>query len=132
MTRYLVDTHVWLWFAESPDRLPSEVRQALLDPGNEAWISVASIWEIAIKTALGRLTLSGTVDQFVAAYGPSAGFALLPIEAHHAVAVAELPQYHGDPFDRLLICQAQLESMTLVTADAQMGKYSIATLWSLS
>lgn len=130
MSRLLLDTHVWLWFSVSPDRLPDLVRTALVDPDNEVWVSVVSVWELAIKTAIGKLALPEPIEQFVATYGYSAGFSLMPIEARHAAAVATLPQLHHDPFDRLLVCQAQAEGHVLVTADGQVSQYSAPTLWA--
>jgi len=128
MSRYLLDTHAWLWFAVSPERLSASVRTVLLDPASEVWISVASVWELAIKSALGKLVLPGTVTEFVASHGRAAGFAILSIEDHHAAAVASLPRHHGDPFDRLLVCQAQLEEMVLVTFDPKLEPYGVPTL----
>jgi PIN domain nuclease of toxin-antitoxin system len=130
MTRYLLDTHIWLWFAVSPERLLETVRHELLSPDNEAWVSVASVWELAIKVSIGKIALPDTVDQFVAAYGEAAGFPLLSINAHHASAVATLPRHHNDPFDRLLVCQAMTQGMTLVTADTQIRLYALPILWA--
>jgi PIN domain nuclease of toxin-antitoxin system len=118
--RLLLDTHIFLWAVTDGERLTAEARRLLLD-ADEVYVSAASIWEIAIKAALGRI--SGDVDQMVAAVSAS-GFQELPITARHAASVARLPAYHRDPFDRLLVAQAMTEPLVLVTADAVLGRYS--------
>jgi PIN domain nuclease of toxin-antitoxin system len=134
MTRYLLDTHVWLWFTVSPHRLSGRVQTVLLNSENEVWLSVASVWELAVKVALGKLILPKSmkdVDQFVATYGQQAGLFILPIEVAHATAVATLPALHSDPFDRLLVCQSRVEEMVLVTADVQISQYPLSMLWAV-
>jgi PIN domain nuclease of toxin-antitoxin system len=118
--RLLLDTHIFLWAVTDGERLTAEARRLLLD-ADEVYVSAASIWEIAIKAALGRI--SGDMDQMVAAVNAS-GFEELPITARHAASVVRLPAYHRDPFDRLLVAQAMTEPLVLVTADAVLGRYS--------
>jgi len=119
----LLDTHVALWAIVDSPRLGVQAREMLENPDATLWVSAASLWEIAIKHALGRSNMpigaQEALDYFLAS-----GFSMLPISAHHAVAVGELPAHHADPFDRLLIAQALTEPMTLVTHDAQILRYS--------
>ncbi len=119
----MLDTHVLLWVTE--DRpFEREVRSVIADPGNEKWVSAATIWEIAIKRASGRLPL----DQDPARAVEASGFDSLPISFDHAERAGALPSHHGDPFDRMLVAQAQLEGLTLVTADRLIQRYDVPVL----
>ncbi|TMH67558.1 MAG: type II toxin-antitoxin system VapC family toxin [Betaproteobacteria bacterium] len=118
--RLLLDTQIFLWFLADSSRLSRKAR-AEIGRANEVFISAASIWEAAIKTGIGKLSVS--LDQLVAGIGAS-GFAELPVSALHASRVAALPLHHRDPFDRLLVAQAILEPLHLMTADAAMKPYS--------
>lgn len=128
--RLLLDTHVWLWMLSAPERLNAATQSALADSATELWLSVASAWEVAIKHARGKLPLPDPVGDLVALSSERFGMNVLPIRLPHALTAAELPPHHNDPFDRLLIAQAQLESMTLVTADKLVTKYGAAVLWA--
>jgi PIN domain nuclease of toxin-antitoxin system len=124
--RLLLDTEVVLWWTtDDQRRLSARAIDALEDEGAAFLVSIATIWEAAIKRALGRFPesagLSDTIER--------SEIELLPITARHADHVATLPHHHGDPFDRLLIAQAQLEGMTLVTADPVMARYDVDVLW---
>jgi len=120
--KLLLDTHVLLWAAGEPDRLSHETRALLGDPGNMLLFSAASIWEIAIKSGLGRedfqvnarLLRRGLLDN---------GYEELPIKSEHALAIDALPPIHGDPFDRMLIAQATIEGIELLTADQVVARY---------
>jgi PIN domain nuclease of toxin-antitoxin system len=101
------------------------------NPDNEAVISVASAWEVAIKHALGKLSLSSTPSQLVDVSVRELKVSVLPIALDHVLAAASLPPHHKDPFDRILVAQAQLEGLTLVTADAAIWKYGGAVLWAV-
>jgi PIN domain nuclease of toxin-antitoxin system len=127
--RLLLDTHVWLWMLSAPERLNATTQSALTDEANELWLSVASAWEVAIKHARGKLPLPDTVSDLVILSGDRFGMQLLPIRLPHALAAAALPPYHNDPFDRLPVAQAQLEAMSLVTADEVVARYG-ATVWA--
>lgn len=121
--RVLLDTHLLLWTKLSPKRLPQAVRELLLDPATEPEFSVASIWEIAIKQSQGR----GDFDVDAAVLRGellAAGYSELPVLGEHAVAVSGLPWVHKDPFDRLLVAQAIIEGITLLTVDATLSKYA--------
>ena len=107
--RLLLDTHALLWAIGDPERLRDAARSALWDAGNEVLVSVASIWEIGIKRALGKLTTPDDLGPHLEA----ADFDPLPISLEHARVAGSLPMHHRDPFDRMLIAQAQLESLTI-------------------
>jgi PIN domain nuclease of toxin-antitoxin system len=114
--RYLVDTHVWLWLLESPGKVSPPVRAAL-EQADDIVLSVASVWELAIKVKLGKIALPSGVSAAREEFLSQAGARELAIQSAHAVLAAELPPLHRDPFDRILIAQAQSEQLTLVTAD---------------
>ncbi|WP_424858775.1 MULTISPECIES: type II toxin-antitoxin system VapC family toxin [unclassified Tepidimonas] len=119
----LLDTHVALWALIDSPRLSEKARELILSPRATVWVSAASVWEIAIKHSLGRgdMPISGA-DAL--SYFLEAGYRILPIEAEHAAAVETLPPHHQDPFDRLLVAQALVEPMRLLTHDAQVLRYS--------
>lgn len=121
--RLLLDTHILIWALGEPRRLPKEVRIALESPDNEVLFSAASIWEIAIKTQIGRANFKASPEEIIAAALES-GFAELPVRAEHGARSATLPLHHRDPFDRLLVAQAISEPCRLVTADAVLSPYS--------
>ena len=118
--RILLDTHVFLWAINNDRRLSKKTRSKILNAA-EVYISSASIWESAIKIKLKKL--DANIGQMVNAISES-GFTELPITMHHAAAVTSLPDYHRDPFDRILIAQTILEPLVLLTADAVLKKYS--------
>lgn len=121
----LLDTHVWLWMLSAPDRIRPGARTYLEDADNVLHLSAASSWEVAIKYRLGKLSLPEPPLTFVPARLLRDGVAALAVEHHHALSVADLPDHHRDPFDRLLIAQARIEGMTLFTADRQLGAYDV-------
>jgi len=120
--KLLLDTHVLLWAAGLPDQLPPAARALLEDPDSELIFSAASLWEIAIKRSLGRADFQ--VDARVLRRGLlDNGYLELPITSEHAVFIDSLPAIHKDPFDRILIAQATVEGITLLTADVQIAQY---------
>jgi len=123
--RVLLDTQCWLWMQAEPDRFRSETRKLLLDPSNELFLSAASSWEIAIKYALGKLPLPEPPSTYVPSRMQSSGVIGLAIEHAHALHVESLPPHHRDPFDRLLVAQAQLEALPIMTADHVLASYSV-------
>lgn len=123
--RLLLDTHILLWWLADDPALPVAARTAIGDPSSEVFISAASAWEIAIKHALGRLDFP--VAQ-MAAILDEAGFTPLGIEVQHGVIAGALPPHHNDPFDRMLVAQAQHEGMTIVTVDTMIRRYAVAVL----
>ena len=120
--KLLLDTHVLIWAAGFPERLPPAARDLIADTGNELFFSAASLWEVAIKSALGRddfavdarLLRRGLLDN---------GYNELPVASAHAVAIDGLPPIHKDPVDRLLVAQSMVEGITLLTADDRVGQY---------
>jgi len=126
--KLLLDTHTLLWFDGGDRRLSARARRALEDEAAELIVSAASVWELAIKTDRGRLTLPRPVDEYVAELVDS-GYWLMPITAAHAAGVAKLPYHHRDPFDRLLAAQALAEQVPLVTRDRVFKKYGVEVHW---
>ena len=124
--KLLLDSHAYLWWLADDQRLGVRARKAITDPTNAVLVSAATIWEIAIKAALGRLDLH---DADVVAEIAANRFIELPITAAHAAAAAALPRHHDDPFDRMLIAQAQIEHLRCVTRDPAFSAYRVATLW---
>ncbi len=126
--KILLDTHVWLWLQTSPERLSNRALEQLRDPENELYLSAASGWEIAIKHALGKLPLPEPPDRYVPSRLAASGVTPLAVEMRHTLHVASLPTHHRDPFDRLLIAQAQLEQMAVMTVDSQIRTYGVEVL----
>ncbi len=121
--RFLLDTHIWLWMQVSPERISAPVLDQLGEQENAVFLSAASSWEIAIKWALGKLPLAQAPAEYVPRCLERQGVVGLPIQHRHALHTASLPPHHRDPFDRLLVAQAQLERLTLVTADEKLAAY---------
>jgi len=120
--RLLIDTHLLLWAAAEPDRLPDPARETMSDPAAQLFFSAASIWEVAIKFARGRPDF--TFDPSVVRAGlVAAGYVELPIKSVHCAATATLPAIHTDPFDRILVAQAIVEGITLLTHDKILAQY---------
>lgn len=127
--KLLLDTHTFLWLVEGSPKLGAAAAAALGDPNNDLFLSVASVWELAIKIGSKKLTLSDPLDVYVARWTPAYQLDLLPIGPSHALAVIGLPDLHRDPFDRMLISQSQIEGMTLVSGDTRLGSYGVAMIW---
>ena len=127
--KLLIDTSVFLWFVADSDRLPGRTRTALRDPDVRVWLSVASVWEIAVKQQLGRLTLPEPAWPYVTRLRERHGIDSLAIEEAALAHLVKLPDVHRDPFDRMLVCQAIEHDMLLVTKDEQVQKYPVKTLW---
>ena len=127
--RILIDTQCFLWFLGAAKLLGTEAQDALTDPDNELFLSAASAWEISIKYGIGKLTLPDAPEIYIPQKLFSNGITGLAIEFPHVLQVHSLPLIHKDPFDRLIIAQAQIESLTLLTADPVMLSYKIDALW---
>ncbi len=125
MSRLLLDTHVWLWMLSEPARLSPEAHGLLAAPENTLLLSAASGWEIAIKHSLGKLQLPQVPRDFVPDRLRRSGVLPLAVEIDHVLRVSELPPHHRDPFDRLLVAQAQALGLRLVTADQRLGTYDV-------
>jgi PIN domain nuclease of toxin-antitoxin system len=122
--RILVDTHVFIWCDQQPRRVDPKLLTGLRDVRNDIFVSVASVWEIAIKRATGKLAFAASIVETV----EKLGIQLLPISGAHAEHAGGLPRHHNDPFDRLIVAQAYLEGMVLGTQDPAMRAYGTATL----
>ncbi len=127
--KLLLDTQAFIWGVATPERLSPRARRAMQDRANEVHVSAATAWEIAIKARTGKVAIAGDPQRFVPDEIAANSFSPLPITIHHALMVADLPLIHRDPFDRLLIAQADLEDLTLVTSDAQIRRYGVRTIW---
>ncbi len=127
--KYLLDTSVWLWSLAAPERIGREGRELLVRGTQEIYLSAASSWEIGIKSALGKLRLPEPAASYVPKRMAAQGIRALAITHSHALAVSELPTYHNDPFDRLLIAQAQIEGMAILTADRAFRLYPVEIIW---
>ena len=127
--KLLLDTHTFLWLVEGSPNLSPAAQAALADPAHALYLSVASVWELAIKTGSKKLALSEPLEMFVAKWTAAYQLALLPIDTPHALMVVGLPDHHRDPFDRMLIAQALVSGMTLVSADTKLSPYPVPTLW---
>lgn len=126
--RLLLDTQVWLWSIAAPDHLSDEIATLLIDEENELILSAASVWEIAIKAAAGKLKFTGKPEAQMPGYITRSGVQPLAMTAEHALRAAALPPHHRDPFDRILVAQAQLEELVLVSADRQFESYDVERL----
>jgi len=126
--KLLLDTHAFLWFVAGDKRLSQPARRVMEKDDAELILSAASVWEIAIKTSLGRLTLPATVEKYVAEK-LEGGFRMLPVDWSHAAAVEKMPFHHRDPFDRLLAAQALAENIALVTGDPVFRTYGVKVVW---
>jgi PIN domain nuclease of toxin-antitoxin system len=118
----LIDTHLLLWSAFRPERMPGEAAELIDDPENNLWVSAVSLWEIAIKRALNKRGFQIDVGAFRAGLLNS-GYQELPMEGRHSLSLGALPLIHSDPFDRMLLAQAISEGMFLLTADREFAKY---------
>ncbi len=127
--RILLDTHAFLWWASDRGPLSDRGRDLLSDGATEWLSSLASVWEIAIKVGGGRMVLPDTVERYIPDRLRHDGFELMPIELRHAFRAGSLPPLHGDPFDRMLVAQAQLEGLPILTADPVIGRYDVETIW---
>ena len=123
----LLDTHAYYWFVADDERLP-QTAKTQIEMEKEVFVSIVSFWEMAIKASLGKLTLPQPI-QIMLDDAVQRGFNLLPSGGAHLEKLSLLPWIHRDPFDRLLICQAQAEGLTLVSADENIRKYDVKTLW---
>lgn len=124
MKRLLLDTHIFVWAMEDSHNLSKDIKSSITDPQNKIYVSVASVWEIAIKRKKEKIRLNFDVKLSI----KSAGFEIIPIQAEHALNTEKLPLYHTDPFDRMLISQAKAEGLTLVTGDRILSRYRVAIL----
>ena len=129
MPRLLLDTHTFLWWIGDAPELSAAARDAIADADNNCFLSMASCWEMSIKSSLGKLKLAKPIERFVSEHLSANSFAMLNIEMRHTAKVEKMPFHHRDPFGRLLIAQAITEKMTLVTVDKEFKNYGVKLLW---
>jgi len=127
--RLLLDTHVFLWWVTADPRLSRRARTLIADAANTLYLSAASGWEMAIKAGLGRLQMADELERLVPEQMALNGIEGLPVVLAHALRVHALPAHHRDPFDRLLVAQAELEDLAIVTGDPQIAEYGVRTVW---
>jgi PIN domain nuclease of toxin-antitoxin system len=125
----LLDAHVLLWYALDADELPLYLKERLEDSATRVIVSVASQWELMIKAMSGKLTLPDVPERFLTEFPKDAGFRVLDVQPRHVAALAELPEIHADPFDRMLVAQALVEDLDLVTDDEVVRRYPVRTMW---
>jgi PIN domain nuclease of toxin-antitoxin system len=127
--KLLLDTHAFLWWVTDDDRLSQNARKRIAEPRNEVFLSAVSAWEIVVKASLGRLSLVERPDRFVMRQLEANAFTPMPLQLSHAANVWTLPDHHKDPFDRLLVAQALVEGLSLVTGDRKVGRYPVKIVW---
>lgn len=127
--RVLLDTHAFLWFVAGDAHLSRPAHTTIADPSTEPYLSVASIWEMAIKISLGKLSIGAPFSTFIPAQLRRNGISLLGITVDHAAQVTSLPFNHRDPFDRLIVAQAMVEQMPIASADAILSTYPVTRIW---
>lgn len=127
--RVLLDTHAFLWWITDDPRLSERARKIIGDGKNRLYLSAASGWEVAIKAALGRLKLPDAPERFIPEQLALNAIETLPVRMSHALHIYSLPRHQRDPFDRLLVAQAQLEKLPILTADTQIARYPVEVIW---
>lgn len=125
----LLDTCTFLWIITGDKKLSARAREHFINPENEIYLSVISTWEISIKHSLGRLPLPEKPEQFIPTQRKRHGVKTLPLDEESALYLTRLPLLHNDPFDRMLICQAIVSGMTIMTPDDLFAKYHVRTVW---
>lgn len=128
--KLLLDTQVWLWMQAWPERFSPTARETVDEQEGVLLLSPVSAWEISTKYTLGRLSLPLPPAEYVPSRMKSSGVDALPLQHSHALQVAELPWHHRDPFDRLLIAQAQVEGLAILSADRQLAAYDVQLHWA--
>jgi PIN domain nuclease of toxin-antitoxin system len=127
--RVLLDTHAFLWWIVDDPRMSARASEVIVDGRNDLLFSVASGWEIAIKAGLGRIELPTPMERFLVGQLRENRIEVLPIQMTHALHVYALPHHHRDPFDRMLVAQAQVERLPILSADGRIAKYEVEVLW---
>ncbi len=125
---YLLDTHTLIWFLNGEENLSDKSKEAIENPENSNFISIASIWELAIKISLDKFKFEKGFKKFLELIDEN-GFEVIPVSFEHAIRLSRLEFIHRDPFDRLIVVQAMTDNLTVITRDENMTKYEIKTLW---
>jgi PIN domain nuclease of toxin-antitoxin system len=129
VTRVLLDTQAFLLWVSGSDRLTPRAADVIADPDSRVLVSAVTAWEIAIKAAAGKLEIEGPAEEYVPGRIRLHGFEPLPFDLTHALRAGGLPRHHGDPFDRMLVAQGQVEDVAIITGDPLLGLYDIETIW---
>jgi len=127
--KLLLDTHVFLWWILGSPRLPQRVKQIIADPKHTVVLSAVSVWEMVIKAKLGKLRLPAQPEVFIPAQIHGSAFEVLPIHLRHVLNILKLPDIHQDPFDRLLVTQAKMEKLAILSADRNLARYPVKVIW---
>jgi PIN domain nuclease of toxin-antitoxin system len=125
----LLDTHALLWFVNADRRMSAAARAVIEDARNDLLFSVISAWEIVTKVRRGKLDVGELPDQFIRRHLRQLGLRILPLRLRHVLRLSDLPEHHRDPFDRLLVAQAQAEAIPIMTIDAQLRRYAVEIVW---
>jgi PIN domain nuclease of toxin-antitoxin system len=127
--KLLLDTHTFIWWDRDPGLIPSATLTLMQQPETQLFVSIVSLWEIQIKLQIGKLTLQNSLSEVILRQQTENGIQLLPISLLHILALEKLPQYHKDPFDRLLIAQSMNEAASLVSRDSVFKQYGCSLIW---
>lgn len=127
--KLLLDTHAFIWWDQQPEKLSARVRRLIESGTNAVYVSIASIWEIQIKLAIGKLTLNRSLPETVTVQQAANGLNVLPIGLAHLWTLARLADLHRDPFDRMLLAQAKFENMRLLSRDSDLKRYGVELIW---
>lgn len=127
--RALLDTHSFLWFSTDDPALSAQADQLIADPANEILLSVASLWEIAIKVSIGKLGLTRSFEEAVLAPMSENGIRLLDVQVRHVREILTLPHHHRDPFDRMIVAQARVENIPIISVDMVLDSYGVQRIW---
>ncbi len=129
MNKYLIDTHVFLWWLQDSGNISRKAFEIIAEPNNVIYVSAASIWEMSIKCKLGKLEIENFSEGFFTKQIIENSFSFLPISLQHSCRIFEMTIFHKDPFDHMLIAQAQIENCSLVSKDEKFEKYDVKVLW---
>ena len=127
--KYLLDTHAFIWFVENDPRLSPTARLLIEDPTNELWLSIASVWEMAIKVNLNKLSLGMPFRQAITLRTSQNNIRILGIELEHTFQVADFPLHHRDPFDRIIAAQSLVANLPLISVDPAFDPYGVTRIW---
>lgn len=127
--KILLDTHTFLWWVAEDAQISLKAKEIIANPDNKIYFSVVSAWEIIIKVGTGKLSLSEPPETYIPSRIASSQFEILPVQMPHILKINTLPNFHKDPFDRLLIAQSLVEDLSLVTIDNAISQYPVKTIW---
>jgi PIN domain nuclease of toxin-antitoxin system len=127
--KLLLDTHAFIWLDIDPDRLSRRVREVIVEPAVEVYLSIASVWEMQIKLSTRKLRFNRPLPEIITAHHERNRVSILGLKLDHVWALERLPTHHGDPFDRLLVAQAMHEQLALVTKDRRVSEYPVHRFW---